>query len=95
MIIADAGFFFALANRGDRYHSAAVRALEAIDESLITTFPVITETCYLLLATDGNRAQCSFLRNITAGAAEDLPFAESSPRSNGEIVRNLRRFTYG
>ena len=70
MIIADNGFFFALANQSDRYHSAALSALEAINEPLITTYPVITETCYLLLSTGGNFAQCNFLRNLAAGAAE-------------------------
>jgi uncharacterized protein len=70
MIITDTGFFFALANAGDRYHLAALSALEAINEPLMTTYPVITETCYLLLSTGGNFAQCSFLRNLAAGAAE-------------------------
>jgi len=70
MIIADTGFFFALANQGDRYHSAALSALEAINEPLITTYPVVTETCYLLLSTGGNFAQCNFLRNLAAGAVE-------------------------
>lgn len=32
MIIANTGFFFALANPRDRYHSAALRALEAIND---------------------------------------------------------------
>lgn len=70
MIIADTGFFFALANQSDRYHSAAVASLQSLNEPLITTYPVITETCYLLLSTGGNFAQCNFLRNITTGAAE-------------------------
>jgi uncharacterized protein len=70
MIIADTGFFFALANPRDRYHPAALRALEAINEPLITTYPVITETCYLLLSTSGNSAQCNFLKNLSNGAAD-------------------------
>lgn len=70
MIIADTGFFFALANLQDRYHSAALRALEAINEPLITTYPVITETCYLLLSTSGNFAQVKFLKDLSSGAAD-------------------------
>jgi uncharacterized protein len=70
MIIADTEFFFALASQGDRYHQAALRALQAINEPLITTYPVMTETCYLLLSTGGNFAQCEFLRNLASGAAE-------------------------
>ena len=70
MIIADTGFFFALASKSDRYHSAAMLALERINEPLITTYPVITETCYLLLSRGGSIVQSSFLRSIAAGAAE-------------------------
>jgi len=68
MIIADTGFFFALANQGDRYHQAAIAALQDIDQPLITTSPVLTETCYLLLSTIGNLAQCNFLNSLVAGA---------------------------
>jgi predicted nucleic acid-binding protein len=38
MIIADTGFFFALANPCDRYHQTAVRALQALKSPLITTY---------------------------------------------------------
>ncbi|MFH7245500.1 MAG: type II toxin-antitoxin system VapC family toxin [Spirulina sp.] len=72
MIIADTGFFFALANRGDRYHSASLSALADLTEPLVTTYPVITETCYLLLSTEGNSSQCRFLRDIISGAADIL-----------------------
>jgi uncharacterized protein len=67
MIIVDTGFFFALANANDSYHERATRTLEAINEPLITTYPVVTETCYLLLATGGNAAQCRFLSNLCQG----------------------------
>jgi uncharacterized protein len=70
MIIADTGFFFALASQSDRYHQAASRTLQSINDPLITTYPVLTETCYLLLSTGGNFAQCNFLKNLAAGAAE-------------------------
>ena len=48
MIIADTGFFLALANRADDDHEIAVAALESLDEGLITTWPVVTETTHLL-----------------------------------------------
>ena len=50
MIIADTGFFLALFNVNDRFHPDAIRVLNELSESLITTHPVITETCYLLLS---------------------------------------------
>ena len=50
MLIADTGFWLALANRRDRHHRAAVDALDLLDdEPLVLTWPVLTETCYLLL----------------------------------------------
>jgi uncharacterized protein len=70
MIIADTGFFFALANARDRYHQPALRALKDLKSPFITTYPVITEACYLLLSTNGNTAQRNFLSNIVAGAAD-------------------------
>jgi uncharacterized protein len=69
MIIADTGFFLALANPGDRYHPPAVRALQALKSPLITTYPVITEACYLLLSTHGNTAQRNFLSSLVSGVA--------------------------
>ena len=70
MLITDTGFFFAIANKNDRYHTRAQHVLEAINETLITTYPVVTETCYLLLTTRGNAAQCTFLRSLYEGAFE-------------------------
>lgn len=62
MIIADTGFWLALANRKDKYHQLATNKLNEIKEPLITTHPVITETCYLLLNRLGNDAQCNFMK---------------------------------
>ena len=47
MVIADTGFWLALANRNDRHHRAAKEALDGLSEGLITTWPVLTETCHL------------------------------------------------
>ncbi|MEH2138670.1 hypothetical protein [Nostoc sp.] len=35
--------------------------LANLNEPLITTWPVVTETCYLLLTRMGDRAQVSFI----------------------------------
>ncbi|MBI4781847.1 MAG: hypothetical protein HY785_11070 [Oscillatoriophycideae cyanobacterium NC_groundwater_1537_Pr4_S-0.65um_50_18] len=61
MIIADTGFFVALGNRADQNHSAAIQILSGLRETLITAYPVITETCYLLARDSGINAQCAFL----------------------------------
>lgn len=88
MIIADTGFFFALASQKDRYHQAALLALEAINEPLITTYPVIAETCYLLLSTGGNFAQCKVLKNLVAGASEVFHIQENHLARTIELLEN-------
>lgn len=66
MIIADTGFFVALGNRADRFHLQAVAVLNQFPEPLITTYPVISETCYLLARDSGISVECKFLREIAA-----------------------------
>ncbi|MDZ8136141.1 MAG: PIN domain-containing protein [Nostoc sp. DedQUE04] len=70
MIIVDTGFFVALGNQNDQYHQLAVQVLNILNEPLVTTYPVITETCYLLARGGGNNAQCSFLREVAQEAFE-------------------------
>ncbi len=70
MIVADTSFFVALGNQNDRYHQLAVQVLNTLNEPLVTTYPVITETCYLLSRWGGNNAQCSFLREVAQEAFE-------------------------
>lgn len=67
MIIVDTGFWLALANRNDLYHTQAVTVLANVNEPLITTWAVVTETCYLLLTKMGNHAQVSFINNLFLG----------------------------
>lgn len=45
MIIADTGFWVALANRRDRHHELAKARLSELAEPLVSTWPVVTETC--------------------------------------------------
>jgi predicted nucleic acid-binding protein len=68
VILADTGFWLALANRKDRYHAAAEAARERVDEPLVTTWPVMTETCHLLLARLGAHAELAFIQSAVAGA---------------------------
>jgi hypothetical protein len=77
MIIADTGFWLALANRADHHHAAAVRALEGLHEKLITTWPVMTETCHLLLARLGVKAELTFLRGLRDGSCTIFALGET------------------
>lgn len=68
MIIADTGFWLALANRRDRYHETARAGLADLDEPLITTWPVLAETCHLLLQRLGNPPQQNLIKAYSSGA---------------------------
>lgn len=66
MIIVDTGVFVALFDRRDSSHVQAQIAFSKITEPLITTYPLITEVCFLLSHT----AKCNFLRGASSGLFE-------------------------
>ncbi|MDP7317078.1 MAG: PIN domain-containing protein [SAR324 cluster bacterium] len=76
MILVDTGFWLALANRRDHYHETAKAALKKLQEPMITTWPVLTETCHLLLNRMGTEAQQRFLSSWEAGAFQVHPNPE-------------------
>jgi uncharacterized protein len=68
MIIADTGFWIALVNPKDDYHQVAINTLSKINEPLITTYPVITEVCHLLLKRRGKASMLSFVETYKEDA---------------------------
>lgn len=90
MIIADTGFWLALANRGDHHHEAARQALSKLSEPLITTWPVLTETCHLLASRLGADAAIRFVRSARDGALE-LFALEASHFPRIELLMNKYR----
>jgi hypothetical protein len=66
MVIADAGYFVALADRGDRFHAATKTASADLREPLITTWPVATEAAHLLLKRLGATQLLKFLESYSA-----------------------------
>lgn len=67
-IIIDTSFFISIFNRSDSNHQKAKSELANLNQSLITTTPVITETCHLLLKQTNFDFQMKFLRSHKAGA---------------------------
>ena len=81
MIMADTGFWLALANKKDKHHLRAKECLILFDEPLIVTWPVMTETCHLLLHRIGQQAQQSFIENYVARNYEVFSLIEKhAPR---------------
>lgn len=70
MVIADTGYFAALANPKDHYHQRAIEASLSVNDDLITTWPVITETCHYLNKKIHPLAQVSLLEKIDLGLIE-------------------------
>ena len=96
MILADTGFFVAVASRSDRHHARAVQASRELKERLVTTWPVMTETCHLLAARVGHDSLVRFLAAAERGAfeifdleARHLPVARSLMEKYRELPMDL------
>ena len=64
MILTDSGYWLALANKNDRWHLRTLEVTALLEQDLIITWPVITETCHLLLTRLGVSAQTLFLDQV-------------------------------
>ena len=75
-IIVDAGPLVALFRSRDEHHASAKSALESTRAVLLTTWPVVTETCHFL-SRDGKRALLTFIRRgalrVEPLSADDVP----------------------
>jgi len=68
MLIVDTGFWLALANRRDAAHQAATQLFQKLEnEEFITTWCVVTETCYLMQKRVGIDAPKLFIHKIAVG----------------------------
>ena len=70
MIAADTGYWYALIDQQDRFHEAAITARKGLRERLVTTWPVVVETSYLLGRTFGSDAPADWLRVVAANEFE-------------------------
>lgn len=89
-MIADTGFWLALANSKDRHHARAVSAARTLREPLVTTWPVLTETCHLMLSRLGVAAELAFIRSIRQGSCEIFPVADAHLARIEELMRRYR-----
>ena len=61
MVLTDTGFWYAFFNPKDKFHLQTINIMQSLDEGLITTWPVITETSYLLGKALGVPSQFRFI----------------------------------
>ncbi|TCT20315.1 type II toxin-antitoxin system VapC family toxin [Thiobaca trueperi] len=88
MIIADTGFWVALGNPRDDYHALAVRTFATLREPLITTWPVMTEVCHLLLQRRGTSAQIAFIELYRQGGLTVFEIDVSSAERLDRLMKD-------
>jgi predicted nucleic acid-binding protein len=87
MVLADTGFFIALSNKQDRFHKSAVQVVTNLNELLITTYPVVTETSYLLARDAGLVVQFNFLEEVANNTFSVFDFESHHIRRMVELMR--------
>lgn len=91
MILADSGFWVALLSERDEHHGAAVEALRACrDEILVTTWPVLTETSYLLGPKASAEKQQLLFKRICSGACTLYEFPASALDRMAALMQKYR-----
>ena len=85
MLIVDTRFLVALYIRRDNLHSQALHFLQQNNQALITTAPVIVESCYFLDA----KAKVALLKWVQCGGINvvDVPVTAYS-----EIAQNIEKY---
>lgn len=88
MVLADTGYWLALANARDRWHEAAVGASQRLNETLVVTWPVVTETCYLMLTRLGVQAELRFVEQV----ARNVSIHEIGQQHLGVISALMKQY---
>jgi hypothetical protein len=87
MLIADTGFYYALADRRDRHHLRACQVLGTLTEPLITTWPVLTETTHLMTRRLSADVAIQFMANVADGFSLIHAFDAAEVRRMGELMQ--------
>ena len=87
-VLVDTGPLVALLDRSDPYHLTCQETLGSLDDSLVTVWPVVTETMYLLRAYW--QAQEALWDMIEIGAVEILPLGIDDVPRMKELMRKYR-----
>ncbi|MBE9143432.1 type II toxin-antitoxin system VapC family toxin [Planktothrix mougeotii] len=91
MIIVDTGFWLTLANKNDSAHPAAKTIFQKLEnEKFITTWCVVTETCYLLQKRVGINAPKLFIRKIHTGILQVFDLKQSHCLRIEQLMQKYR-----
>ncbi len=89
MILTDTGFWYAFFNSRDKYHQQTVYVMQNLNEGLITTWPVITETSYLLEKALGVPSQLLF---ISALESDFIEISDITKQNLGRIQELINKY---
>ena len=89
MILADTGFFYALLDRDDAWHTRCRQAAAALDEGLITTWPVLTEAVHLIGRWIGVEPAVALIDEVVDG---DITVWEMTLELRARVPSLMRRY---
>lgn len=89
MIAVDTGVFVALADRSDHWHESAQRALGTVEEGWITTWPVLTEACYLMQRRVSPQAVFDLMHVVSEGSVQVW---SPSPAQTSRLPALMRKY---
>jgi predicted nucleic acid-binding protein len=89
VILADTGFFYALLDRDDAWHARCREAAAALEEGLITTWPVLTEAAHLVSRWLGVEPAIALMEEVAAG---DISVWDLTPESRAKVPGLMRRY---
>ncbi len=77
MIAVDTGFLYALVDRSDTWHERAKAQVHTASEGWVTTWPVLTEACFLLQRWVGQPFAAALMDDVAGGGLVvwDVPMA--------------------
>lgn len=84
-VLTDTGPLVAILSSTDQYHEVCLQTVQNLRGPLLTCWPVITETAWLLRSSPG--AFERILRSISDGAVEILPFAGKEAAGVAQIMK--------
>jgi hypothetical protein len=89
VILADTGFFYALLDRDDAWHVRCREAAAALEEGLITTWPVLTEAVHLISRWLDIEQAAALMDEVAAG---EIVVWDLTPESRAKIPGMIRRY---
>ncbi len=89
MIIVDSGYFVALADVNDAAHEQARALAPSLEEGWITTWPVLTESCYFLGRRVELRSAIGLLDDIVASV---IDVWNPPPSAYARVPELMRRY---